>query len=99
MIPVLVTGTIPSPKVAPDVGEMAKMRMSNMLPSFSNPGQLAQGALGDLGKAGGGVGGMLGGLTGKTSPGAAAGNQQQNNNQSQNPIGAIGGLFGGKKKK
>ena len=99
VIPVLVTGTIPSPKVTPDTGEMAKMRMSGLLPSFSNPGQLAQGAMGSLGKAGGSVGGMLGGLTGKTTPGAAAGNQQQNNNQSQNPIGAIGGLFGGKKNK
>ncbi len=46
VIPVLVTGTIPSPKVSPDLNQMAKMRMTNMLPSFSNPGQLAQGVMG-----------------------------------------------------
>jgi uncharacterized protein involved in outer membrane biogenesis len=93
VIPVLVTGTIPSPKVAPDVGEMAKMRMSNMLPSFGNPGQLTQGV---MSKVGGGASGMLGSLTGKPSPGAAAGNQQNKNSQS--PMDTIGGLFGGKKK-
>lgn len=98
VIPVLVGGTIPSPKVTPDLGEMAKMRMSNMLPSFGNPGQLAQGAMSSLGKAGSGVGGMLGGLTGKATPGAAASNQQQSSS-SQNPVSALGGLFGGKKKK
>jgi uncharacterized protein YhdP len=93
VIPVLVTGTIPSPKVAPDVSAMAKMRLNNALPSFSNPGQLTQGA---LSKAGGGVGGMLGGVTGKSTPGAAASNQQ-NNNSSQSPASALGGLFGKKK--
>ncbi len=82
VIPVIVTGTIPSPKVEPDVTAMAKMRMNHMLPSFSNPGQLTQGALGSL--------------TGKT-PGAAAGNQQQNGNPAQDVVKGLGGLFGGKK--
>jgi uncharacterized protein involved in outer membrane biogenesis len=94
VIPVLVGGTIPSPKVAPDVTAMAKMRMSNLLPSFGNPGQLTQGV---LSKVGGGAGGILGGLTGNT-PGAAAGNQQNNaGNAAQNAIGGLGGLFGKKK--
>jgi AsmA protein len=94
VIPVQVAGTISSPKVSPDLNQMAKMRMSNMLPSFSNPGQLAQGA---MGKLGGGAGGLMNTLTGKT-PGAAAGNQQQNGNAVQNAVGGLGGLFGGKKK-
>ncbi len=94
VIPVIVTGTIPSPKVSPDLTAMAKMRMNGLLPSFSNPGQLTQGVLAG---ARGGAGGVLGALTGKT-PGAASSNQQQNGNAVQNAIGGLGGLFGGKKK-
>jgi AsmA protein len=94
VVPVLVTGTIPSPKVSPDVGEMAKMRMSGLLPSFGNPGQLTQGVMANLG---GGAGGLMNSLTGK-QPGAAASNQQQNGNAAQNPVSGLAGLFGGKKK-
>jgi uncharacterized protein involved in outer membrane biogenesis len=94
VIPVLVTGTIPSPKVSADMGAMAKMRMSGLLPSFGNPGELTQGA---LAKVGGGTSGLLGSLTGKTTPGAAA-NNQQNGSSSQNPASGLAGLFGGKKK-
>jgi AsmA protein len=90
VIPVLVTGTIPSPKVSPDMNAMAKMRMGNMLPN-------AQGALGQLGKSAGGVGGALGSLTGKT-PGAAASNQN-NGNTSQDPASGLAGLFGKKNSK
>ncbi len=95
VIPVLVSGTIPSPKVEPDVSAMAQMRMHNLLPSFSNPGQLTQGVMGKLG----GTGGVLGALGGKT-PGAAASNQQQSGTGSavQNAVGGLSGLFGGKKK-
>lgn len=92
VVPVLVTGTIPSPKVSPDVGEMAKLRVSGLLPSFGNPGQLTQGVMTNLG---GGAGGLMNSLTGK-QPGAAAGNQQQN--AAQNPVSGLVGLFGGKKK-
>lgn len=94
VVPVLVSGTIPSPKVTPDLAEMAKLRMSNLLPSFANPGELAQGV---MGKMGGGAGGLLNSLTGKT-PGAAANNQPQQGNALQNAVGGLGGLFGGKKK-
>jgi uncharacterized protein involved in outer membrane biogenesis len=93
VVPVLVSGTIPSPKVSPDVSAMAKMRMSNMLPSFSNPGQAVMGKLG-----GGGVGGALGSLTGNAAPGAAANNQQKNANPAQDAVSGLGGLFGNKKK-
>ena len=94
VMPVLISGTIPSPKVSPDTSEMAKMRMNNLLPSFSNPGQLVQGA---MGKLGGGTSGLMNSLTGKT-PGAASSNQQQNGNSMQNAVSGLGGLFGGKKK-
>jgi AsmA-like C-terminal region/Domain of Unknown Function (DUF748) len=100
VIPVLIGGTIPSPKVAPDVSAMAKMRMSNLLPSFSNPGQLTQGVLGKLGGGGaGGAGGVLGALTGKQQqPGATANNQQQNSgNAAQDAVGGLVGMFGKKK--
>jgi uncharacterized protein involved in outer membrane biogenesis len=91
VMPVLISGTIPSPKVSPDTSEMAKMRMKNLLPSFSNPGQLVQGAMG------GSTSGLMNSLTGKT-PGAASSNQQQNGNSMQNAVSGLGGLFGGKKK-
>jgi uncharacterized protein involved in outer membrane biogenesis len=99
VIPVLVTGTIPSPKVDPDVAEMAKLRTSNLLPSFSNPGQLTQGALGKLGGGSSGAAGALGALTGKPTPSAAASNQgqQSNGNSTQNTVNGVVGLFGGKK--
>jgi uncharacterized protein involved in outer membrane biogenesis len=96
VVPVLVSGTIPSPKVSPDVNAMAKMRMSNMLPSFGNPGQLTQSVMGKMG-GGGGVGGALGAISGNT-PGAAANNQQKNTNPAQDAVSGLGGLFGKKKK-
>jgi uncharacterized protein involved in outer membrane biogenesis len=99
VIPVLVTGTIPSPKVSPDLNAMAKMRMNNLLPSFSNPGQLTQGVLGQLGKGGaGGVSGVLGALSGKSQPAAAASDQQKNGNSTQDAVSGLVGLFGKKKK-
>jgi len=79
VMPVLVTGTIPNPKVEPDVNEMAKMR--------------TQGVLAETGASG-----AMGALTGKTLPGAAASNQQQNGSAPQNVVSGLGGLFGGKKK-
>jgi AsmA protein len=94
VVPVLVTGTIPNPKVSPDVSAMAKMRISGLLPSFGNPGQLTQGVMANLG---GGAGGLMNSLSGKT-PGAAASNQPQNGNSVQNAASGLAGLFGGKKK-
>ncbi|HVJ04773.1 MAG TPA: AsmA family protein [Candidatus Saccharimonadales bacterium] len=101
VIPVLVTGTIPDPKVAPDVSQMAKMRMSNMLPSFSDPGQLTQGVLGKLGGGGGagGIGGVLGSLTGQQPSAAANGQQQKPANSTQDTVNGLVGLFGKKNQK
>jgi hypothetical protein len=97
VVPVLVTGTIPSPKVSPDMNAMAKMKASNLLPSFSNPQQMTQGALGQLGR---GAGGIMGAGSGKTQPGAAASNQQQpSGNTSQDAVKELEGLFGKKNPK
>jgi uncharacterized protein involved in outer membrane biogenesis len=87
VVPVIVGGTISSPKVEPDVNAIASMKMHNLLPSFSNPGSFTQG----LSKIGGAFG------SSGSKPGAAAGNQQSGSTM-QNAAGAIGGLFGGKKK-
>jgi uncharacterized protein involved in outer membrane biogenesis len=45
VIPVLVTGSLTQPRVAPDVQRMAQMKMQNLLPSTSNPGGLTTGIL------------------------------------------------------
>jgi AsmA protein len=93
VVPVIITGTIPSPKVSPDVQAMAKLRMGGLLPSFGNPGQLTQGVMSGIS---GGASGLMNSLKGKT-PGAAANNQQQNENPAQNAVSGITGLFGKKK--
>jgi len=92
VVPVLVTGTIPSPKVTPDLTAMAEMRMNNLLPSFSNPSQFTEGLLGK-----GGAGGILG-LGGNKQPEAAASPQQKGSNAASEAVSGISGLFGKKKK-
>jgi hypothetical protein len=86
VVPVLVTGTIPNPKLSPDVSTMARMRFNNLLPSFGNPEQLTQRAQGTLS---GGVNGTPAAISGNT-PGAAASNQQQEENVAQNPSSGLG---------
>jgi AsmA protein len=88
VIPVLITGSLDSPHVAPDMESVASMKMQNMLPSLANPSQLTHG----------GVSGVIGALTGQQQqqPG-----QKQNTNQQQqqNPLGnALGSILGGNKK-
>lgn len=85
VIPVLITGTFDSPKVAPDVQAMAQMKLKNMLPTAGNPGALTSGILGAvLGNKAGqqpqqkGIGGILGAITGQQQ-------QQQNPQNPQNP--------------
>ncbi len=88
VIPVLITGSLDSPHVAPDMESVANMKMQNMLPSLANPSQLTHG----------GVSGVIGALTGQQQQ---QGNQKQNTNQQQqqNPLGdALGSILGGNKK-
>ena len=86
VLPVLVTGTFQNMSFAPDVQAIAQMKMQNLLPSFSNPGQLTTGILGAIGGKGagkqGGVGGILDALSGKPKE-----NQQYDPNQQPNAAG------------
>ncbi len=96
VIPVLVTGTFSSPRFAPDVQQLAQMKLNNLLPTTGNPAGALSGILGGSG-AKGGLGGVLGALGGQQQ------NQQNANQprqQQSNPQDAIKGLLnqlGGKK--
>jgi AsmA protein len=96
VLPVIVTGTFQHPQVAPDVQQIAKMKLDNLLPNSKNPGQLTTGILGAVlgnknqnGNASGtsqqkgGIGGILGAISGQQQP------------QNQQPAGgAVGGNQG-----
>jgi hypothetical protein len=90
VLPVIISGTMSRPLVAPDVQKIAQMKLENIIPS----------AAGLLGGKGGGAGGILGTLLGGNQPqqaqqaGKPASNQQQQQLQD-----AIGSLFGDKKQK
>ncbi|MFL6312132.1 MAG: AsmA family protein [Terriglobales bacterium] len=90
VMPVIITGTFQHPHVAPDVQQIAQMKLKNMLPNTKNPAQLTTGILGAIlgnknqnGNASGanqqkgGIGGILDAIGGKQ--------QQQNQQQPANP--------------
>ena len=88
VVPVLISGTLDNPQVAPDMQAVANMKMQNLLPSLANPNQLTSG----------GVQGILGALGGQ-QPGQKQTGTQKQQQQQQNPLGdALGSIFGGKKK-
>ncbi|MBV8895446.1 MAG: AsmA family protein [Acidobacteriaceae bacterium] len=97
VLPVLVTGTMAHPVFAPDMQSIAKMKLSNLLPTSTDPSKLTSGILGSvLGKKG--AGGVLGGLLGQQPA-----TQQQQTNQQKQPTtaqDAVGSLLQrlGKKK-
>jgi hypothetical protein len=89
VLPVILTGTFQHPQVAPDVQQLAQMKLKNLLPTSKNPGALSSGIVGAImGKSqpggaaagaqqqGGGLGGIVGAITGK---------QQTQQNQQQQP--------------
>ena len=113
VIPVILTGTFQHPQVAPDVQQLAQMKLQNLLPTSKNPGALTSGILGGItgknqGQGKGGLGGVLGTLSGRQQQnqqqpdnGAAGNNagRQQQPPADQNPLGnALGQIFGKKKK-
>jgi len=87
VIPVLVTGTFQNPRFAPDMQQMAQMKLKGLVPNFNNPSA---------------VSGMLNGLLGGKAPNTAQPGQQQPGQQAQpqaqDAVGQIIGLFGKKKK-
>ena len=89
VLPVLITGSMDHPMVAPDVQQIAKMKLNNLLPTA---GGLLNGKGGNLGA----LGGLLGG--GQQQP-AKPGQQPQKQQQQANPLGdALNSILGGQKK-
>ena len=91
VIPVLITGSMNHPVVAPDVQQIAKMKLNNLLPT-------AGGLLN--GKGGNNLGGALGGLLGgQQQQQPAKPGQPQKQQPQANPLGdALNSILGGQKK-
>jgi hypothetical protein len=105
VMPVIVTGTFDHPQFAPDVQQIAQMKLQNLVPSFGNPGNLSSGILGSV--LGGnnkktadqpqsGLGGILGAIGGQQKSNQQnqqqqSADQQQNQQQAQpaNPLGDL----------
>ena len=97
VLPIIVTGTFQHPSFAPDLQQIAQMRLQNMLPTSQNPGALTSGILGAImgqkGQPGqqnqqlpqgqGGLQGILGALGGQQNRQQQQ-NQQQQQQQNQN---------------
>jgi uncharacterized protein involved in outer membrane biogenesis len=91
VVPVIVTGTFQHPQVAPDLQQLAQMKLQNLVPNTKNPAELTSGILGAVlgnknqggtnGQQKGGIGGILDTLGGK---------QQQNQQQQQEQQPGIG---------
>jgi len=91
VLPILVTGDMNRPIVAPDLAQIAKMKLNNLLPT-------AGGLLN--GKGGNDLGSLVGGLLGGQKQGQQAGQPAQQQNQQANPLGdALNQLLAEKKKK
>ncbi len=89
VLPVLITGSMDHPMVAPDVQQIAKMKLNNLLPTA---GGLLNGKGGNLGS----LSGILGG--GQQAQPAKAGQPPQKPQQA-NPLGdALNSILGGQKK-
>ncbi len=92
VLPILITGTMSHPLVAPDIEQLAQMKLKNLLPT-------AGGLLN--GKGGNDLGGLVGGLLGgQQQKSQQAGQPAQQQNPQANPLNdALNQLLGGKKKK
>ena len=94
VLPVLITGNMNHPVVAPDVQQIAKMKVNNLLPTAG--GILnSKGGNNNLGSL---VGGLLGGQQQQQQGQAAKPGQPQQNQQNQQIQNALDQLLGGKKK-
>jgi AsmA protein len=104
VVPVIVTGRFQHPLVAPDVQQIAQMKLKNLLPTSKNPGALSTGGIvgsilgnqaGGNNQQGKGVQGILGAIGGKQQPnqqqpsGQPAGNAGQQQQPGQGAIGDI----------
>jgi AsmA-like protein len=84
VIPAMLTGTFSHPRFAPDVQQLAQMKLRGLVPNLNNPSAVA-GALQNL----------LGG--GKTQAQGQQQGAQQQPQQQQNPLQQLFGAFGKKK--
>ncbi|MGH9600745.1 MAG: AsmA family protein, partial [Terriglobales bacterium] len=84
VVPLIVTGTFEKPRFAPDLGKIAQMKLENLAPTLSNPGELTSVLGAILGKKG---------KDGKQEPGA------EGEAGPQDALGGILETLGGKKKK
>jgi hypothetical protein len=82
VIPAIVTGTFQNPRFEPNFQKIGQMRLRGLIPSSGNP--LA-----------GGASGILGNLPGQKN--ANPNQTQQGQQQQQNPVNQLLGLFGKKK--
>ncbi len=46
VLPIILTGTFQHPQVAPDVQQIAQMKLQNLLPTTNNPAELTSSLLG-----------------------------------------------------
>jgi AsmA protein len=83
VLPVIVTGSFQHPQIAPDVQQIAQMKLKNLLPTSKDPGALTSGILGAImgnnqpgNNNDGGIKGIVGAITGKQQ-------QQQQDQQQQ----------------
>jgi uncharacterized protein involved in outer membrane biogenesis len=91
VLPVLVTGTLQNPKIAPDLETIAQMKMKNLLPTLNNPGAVGgilSGIMGGKSRQRGGqnqspLGGILGALGGRNNQQQPAQGNQPDNSQAQ----------------
>lgn len=89
VVPMIVSGTFAAPRFAPDMQKVAQMKLENLLPSASNPGQMTTGILGAImGRRG---------QQQSADPNAPEGQQQPNQTEQALPqndaAGALGGLI------
>jgi uncharacterized protein involved in outer membrane biogenesis len=102
VVPLIVSGTFQNPQFAPDLQQMAQMRLKNLTPSLDNPGALSQilgGAAGaKSGNGGGALGEVMGALGGQQKSQSQPGQDQQQPPQ-PGVGGVLQGILGGGKKK
>src|SRR5438128_11540213 len=82
--PALVTGTFSNPKFAPDIQQIAQMKVKGLVPIFDNPASVT-----------GRLQNLLGGPRNPAQDSQAQGKQQR---EEQNPVQQLMGIFGKKKK-
>jgi AsmA protein len=84
VVPALVTGTFSNPKFAPDIQQLAQMRVTGLVPNFNDPASVT-GTLQSL-------------LGGPRNPAQDSQTQGKQQSEEQNPVQQLMGIFGKKKK-